>query len=76
MDKETFDYTTDILENDDYEELKSILKRRKILQMNFPAPLKRTKEHTEYINLTKKLEENLKVFKKGLNENNETIYLK
>ncbi len=74
MDKETFEFTTDFLDNDDYEEFKSTLKRRKITQMNFPVPLKRTAEHTEYINLTKKLEENLKLFKKDVDEDGNTVY--
>ncbi len=74
MDKETFDFTTDYLDNDDFEEFKNVLKRRKITQMNFPSQLKRTSEHTEFINLTKKLEENLKHFKKGVDSENNTIY--
>ncbi len=75
MDKETFEIVENIISIEEYDELKEILKKRKITQMNFPAPLKRTSAHNEFVSLTKKLDENLKHFVKGVDEDNNSAYV-
>ncbi len=75
MDNETFEITKEILDVEEYEELKEALKKRRIQQMLFPEPIKRNETQTEFVKLTTTLDKNLKLFKKIINEENKVVYI-